>query len=135
MGRTQAIASPAGRCRALLLALLLAGCAGRDWVRPGFSDAQNAEDRATCRAVADRTYAAAYTAERSQNYDGGLRPLNTPIEGLPRRYGRGDIVESEDTSRRLDRDMLRSQTNAARNDAEARCLEAAGFRLEPPPKS
>jgi hypothetical protein len=134
MGRTPAIASLTGRCGALFLALLLAGCAGREWVRPGFSDAQNAQDRAACREAADSAYAAGYAAERSQNYDGGLRPLDSPLEGLPRRYGRGDLVASEDASRRLDRDINRSETELARDDAEARCLEQAGFRLSPPQK-
>jgi hypothetical protein len=135
MGRTPAIASLAGRCGVLILTLLLAGCAGRDWVRPGFSDAQNAQVRAACREAADNAYAAGYAAERSQNYDGGLRPLDSPLEGLPRRYGRGDLAETEDTNRRLDRDLTRSDTQLARDDAEARCLEQAGFRLSPPQKN
>ena len=135
MERTQGIASRAGRRGAILVALLLAGCAGQDWERPGFSEAQNAQDRAACREAADSAYAAGYAAERSQNYDGGLDPLNSPLPGLPRRYGRGDIVQTEDASRRLDRDLTRSDTQLARDQAEARCLEQAGFRLSPPPKS
>jgi hypothetical protein len=117
---------------ALLAVLLLAGCAGADWVRPERTAEENWSDRALCETAADRQYVAAYGAERSQAYDGGLTPQDTPLAGLPRRYGRGDLAESEDASRRVDRDFLRMQTNAARGQALDRCMESAGFRLERP---
>jgi hypothetical protein len=121
--------------RIVLVALLLAGCAHEEWVRPGFSAADNDRDTASCSKQADREYAKAYTAERTQAYDGGLRGFDEPLGGLPRRYGRGDLVEQDDALRRLDRESLRSRTFAARNRALRDCLEAAGFRLVPKPSS
>jgi hypothetical protein len=119
------------RLAGLLIIALLAGCAGQDWVRPGFTAEQNARDRALCESTADQVYAGAYAAERSQAYEGGLQPLDTPLAGIPRRYGRGDLVETEDANRRLDRDIDRMQTNAAHGQALDRCMKAAGFQLGP----
>jgi hypothetical protein len=124
--------------RTVLAALalsLVAGCAHEEWARPGFSAAENDRDTASCNRQADREYARAYTAERTQAYDGGLRAFDEPLGGIPRRYGRGDLVNQDDALRRLDRESLRSRTFAARERAFRDCLEAAGFRLVPKPSS
>jgi len=116
----------------LVPAALLLGCAGPDWVRPGASEEANAAARVACENAADREYVAGYAAERAGAYEGGLQPQATPLAGLPRRYGRGDLFENEDASRRLDRDMNRTVTTAARGQAFDRCMEASGFTLAPP---
>jgi hypothetical protein len=120
------------RATLALLVMLLAACAGQDWVRPDRTAEENARDRALCETLADQQYRGAYAAERSQAYEGGLTPQDTPLAGIPRRYGRGDLVESDDASRRLDRDLLRMRTNAARGEALDRCMEDSGFRLGTP---
>jgi hypothetical protein len=106
---------------------LVAACADGDWQRPGFSDAENQQAYTACQAQADGANARAYTAERTQWWDGGMRAFDEPLGGLPRRYGRGDLNASDDAFRNLDRERLRSEAIAARDRAMDQCLRAAGF--------
>src|SRR5919205_1891076 len=129
------------RIAAGLVMLLLLGCAAAtEGVRPGQSAEANQRDYAACEEVAAIYYTQPLAAEITQGYGGGVpSPLRgryppalySEVPDLPFRAGRGDLVNREDASRRMDREMDRLRASSKRDIALRDCLVAAGFEERP----